>query len=721
MIPRATVRQTKPMRGSRQWFASPRLLIAPAVLSLVTAAGWILYGRMRPNESRVPSADVATRAISHAAKASHVVDAPTFNKDIAPVLFARCAVCHRPGEAAPFSLLTYQDARKRAEQIADVTESRYMPPWKPEPGHASFIGNRRLTDQQIVMIREWADSGTPEGERSDLPPAPEFPEGWQLGEPDLVFQLPEPYTLPADGQDAFRNFVIPAPVPRTRYVRAVELRPGNARIAHHGLLKIDRTSTSRRLDAETPGSGYDGMTMVGAQDPDGHFIVWTPGTTPHAEPDDMAWRLDRNTDLVLQLHMQPTGKPETIQPAVGLYFTDTPPTRVATIVQLYSSDIDIPAGVSDYEIRDTFKLPVGVQVLGIFPHAHYIGKEMRAYAVLPDGTRRWLLHITDWDLNWQDDYRYAQPVHLPAGAEIVMHYFYDNSASNPRNPFSPPRRVVAGDESKDEMGSLTLRVLTSSDRDRLRLDEMIARVDLKKSLGRSSQPHYQLATSLQSQGRLEEAMQHYVFALKIDPKHAPSHCNLGVLLKVQGRITEAIKHYQKAIAADPEFGDAYTNLGNALASLGRHEDAIRHFHTALSIQPESAGARYNLGFHLQQIGRCSEALQHYGEVIRLQPDNVASHNHMAWIMATHSDPSVRNGAEAVRLAEIACRLSESKHHIPLDTLAAAHAESGDFDKALATAQLSLQRATSAGSHAAANNIRRRMELYRAKRPYRDIK
>ncbi|HXG67520.1 MAG TPA: hypothetical protein VNO70_20630, partial [Blastocatellia bacterium] len=173
----------------------------------------------------------------------------TFNKDIAPIIFRSCAECHHPGGSAPFSLLTYQDVKKRASQIALVTRNRYMPPWLPEPGHGDFAGERRLSDAQIKLIQQWVEQGAAEGAPAELPPAPKFNEGWQLGQPDMVVKMPEPYTLPADGSDVFRNFVIPAPVSSTRYVKAVEILPGNKQIVHHANLLIDRSQSSRRRDA----------------------------------------------------------------------------------------------------------------------------------------------------------------------------------------------------------------------------------------------------------------------------------------------------------------------------------------------------------------------------------------------------------------------------------------------------------------------------------------
>lgn len=327
----------------------------------------------------------------------------TFYKDIAPITYQYCVPCHRPGEAGPFPLLTYSDVKKRAGQIAAVTMSRYMPPWLPEAGYGRFEGERRLTDAQIHTIQRWLAQGLREGSPADAPPVPAFTAGWQLGEPDLVVQASRPFTLRADGPDVFWNFVLRAPVSETRYVKAIEIRPGNARIVHHANLLVDRTRSSRSREKE-PGAGFEGMDLdieADTFEPDSHFLFWKPGSVPYVEPEGLAWRLDKGDDLVLNMHLQTTGKPEEILPAVGLYFTDKPQTRFPMLIQLeHDGKIDIPPGDKDFLITDDFRLPLDVDVLGVYPHAHYLGKVLEGYATLPDGTRRRLVRIPDWDLNW---------------------------------------------------------------------------------------------------------------------------------------------------------------------------------------------------------------------------------------------------------------------------------------------------------------------------------
>ena len=386
----------------------------------------------------------------------------TFNHDIAPIVFRNCAQCHHPGEAGPFSLLTYADVKAHGRQIAFVTSKHIMPPWLPEPGELKFADELRLTDAEIATIQKWVDQGEIEGNPSDLPTQPAFSAGWQLGKPDVIVRATKPYLLPASGSDSYWNFVFRTPVHSSRWLKAIEIRPGDKRLVHHANVLVDREENGRRLEKE-PGAGFGGMELViesEAFDPDSHFLFWKPGSPPYVEPDGMALRLDKNTDLVLNTHFQPSGKPELIQPTLGLYFTDKPATMHPILLQLDNDRmLDIPAGEKNFLVSDDFTLPVDASVLAIYPHAHYLGKDLLGFATLPDGTKKTLIHIGNWDLNWQAVYRYAEPVDLPAGTTISMRFTYDNSADNIRNPNQPPKRVLAGNRASDEMAHLWLQVL----------------------------------------------------------------------------------------------------------------------------------------------------------------------------------------------------------------------------------------------------------------------
>ena len=563
----------------------------------------------------------------------------TFTKDVAPIVFQHCSACHRPGGSAPFSLLSYADVRKRARKIAAVTESRFMPPWLPEPGYGEFVGERRLSADQIAIIRQWVEEGAARGDPSDLPPVPKQTGGWQLGRPELVIQMPEPYTLPAKGTDVFRNFVVPIPVRAPRYVRTMELRPGNPKIVHHAVMMIDRTPSSQRLAEQDPEPGFGGMDVSSeAHVPGGHLLGWTPGKMPFGGAPGVAWRLEEGTDLVLQLHLLPSGRPEVIQSTVGFFFTDEAPTRFPFMLRLGSKTIDIPAGKKDYVIEDRYELPVDVEVLGVYPHAHYLGKDMQGFATLPDGSKQRLIHIEDWDFKWQDEYRYTKPIRLPKGTTLTMRFTYDNSADNVRNPHHPPTRVVYGPQSSDEMGDLWIQVLPLDSDDLAILTRDFGRKDLKDRIAgyrhslrmkpQDARTQNNLGMALESRGQLERAIRHYRRAIEIEMDYAAPHHNLGDVLAAQGKLDEAIGHYRRALEIRPGLVNAHTNLGIALQRQGERDEAIRHYRHALQIEPDYTQALHNLGMALAAQGKLDEAIHHYRRVLQAKPDYAATHNNL---------------------------------------------------------------------------------------------
>ena len=382
--------------------------------------------------------------------------APTFNRDVAPILYKNCSGCHRPGEVAPFSLLSYDDAAKRAKQLAAVTQSRYMPPWKAEPGYGKFMNERRLTAQQIATIKDWAEHGAPEGSPAEKPEPPKFTDGWQAGQPDQVATMTQPFSLPAEGADVFRCFVIPLDAKEDEYVNQVEFRPGNRKVVHHAILYLDANGRARKRET-VPGQGYDcpggpGLSISGG------LGGWAPGATPARLRDGLAITVRKGADMVMQLHYHLSGKPETDRSSVGITFTKTPPVHGLTAMIIGNIGIDIAPGDGHYVIQASGTLPMDAEVIGIFPHGHYLCKDMKVDATLPDGAVEPLIWIKDWDFNWQGSYRYAIPVKLPKGTRIDMQYIYDNSAANPRNPNNPPKRVIYGEQTTNEMGFTFLQL-----------------------------------------------------------------------------------------------------------------------------------------------------------------------------------------------------------------------------------------------------------------------
>jgi mono/diheme cytochrome c family protein len=513
----------------------------------------------------------------------------TFGHDIAPIVYEHCASCHRPGEAGPFSLLTYDDIKRRATQIVTVTKSGYMPPWLPQEGYGDFADANRLTPEQIRTIADWVSQGSPEGPASGSPQPPHFADGWQLGTPDLIVEAPQAFTLPATGPNVYWNFIVSPGVVKTRFVRAIEIRPSNKRIVHHANVVIDRSHWGREQE-KTPGAGFPGMELTNRRsvfDPDdGHFLFWRPGGAPYIEPDDLAWTLDPGNDLILNTHMRPSGKPEQIRPVIGLYFTDKPQAKFPMLLQLeHDANINIPPGVRDFPVSDDFKLPLDVDVLSVNPHAHYLATLMEAYATLPDGTRKWLIRIPNWDQNWQSVYRYKQPVFLPKGSVISMRYHYDNSAANVRNPNHPPKRVQAGNHATDEMGHFWLQVLPRDPGDHRReLDEALYRHTLEKYPD-DFRAHMVLAALLLSRAKTQEAVPMAEAAVRLQPQDAEAHNLLGAVLMPVGRVAEAIQQYQLAVTLMPDFVNARFNLAQALASAGRYQEAIVQYKAVQSVFP----------------------------------------------------------------------------------------------------------------------------------------
>ncbi len=421
----------------------------------------------------------------------------TFSQHVAPIVFANCTGCHRPGEAAPFQLMNYRDARPLAKAIASATAARVMPPWKAGPGDVEFANARQLTDEQIAIIQRWVADGALEGDATLLPALPRFTEGWQLGPPDLVVTMNEAFEVPASGPDVYRSFVVPLNLDRDVWVRAIDFRPSARAVVHHSLFFLDATGSARERDAEDPGPGFRGSMgggvrlggagrggglaallgggTGGANDAPADPIArvagglggWALGGRALELPNGLAFPLPKGSDLILSTHFHPSGKAEMEKSTVGLYFASGPPTQAFTTIQLpplfsVFEGLDIPAGQERYTLQDSFVIPIDVKAFSVGAHAHYLGKEMKLTATLPDGTAKTLLWITDWDFSWQERYRFKDFVSLPKGTRLDAIVSYDNSAANKRNPSRPPVRVTWGEESNDEMGSIGLQVVAAN-------------------------------------------------------------------------------------------------------------------------------------------------------------------------------------------------------------------------------------------------------------------
>lgn len=526
----------------------------------------------------------------------------TFNRDIAPVVIAHCAPCHHAGGAGPFPLIHFADVRKRAKQIAEITGKRVMPPWLPAAGHGEFIDSRRLDDAQVLLFQRWLDDGTQEGTPEYRPPDPVFPSNWQLGTPDLVVKLAEPFHLGPDGKDLYRNFVIPLPLNSNRFVRAFEFRPGNPSI-HHVRLLLDGTKQCRRLDETDAESGFGGM-RVPARHPPGRLLTWTPGRQPRWNEPEQVWAIDAGDDLVLQIHMQRTGKEESIQPQIAFYFTDNPPTQTTFMMGLVTQLIDIPAGATNYSIIRKWDVPVDISLLAVMPHAHYLASEVRLSATLPDGKEQFLLWIPRWDFNWQEEYRYRKPVFLPRGTRVDFSIRYDNSEANIRNPNRPPKPVGFGPQSSDEMGEVWLQVLPENPADLTALQRQKRSMDARESAAfyerfleshpDDSASHFELGKVLGPLGRKREAATHFQRSLELNPSQPEAHYYLGVILFEQQNYKEARSEFERELGINP--GNAKAHVSLALVSIDEQDlkSAEAHLRAALQLNSTDPATRQML-------------------------------------------------------------------------------------------------------------------------------
>jgi len=588
----------------------------------------------------------------------------TFYKHIAPIVYQSCAPCHRPGEPGPFPLLTYTDVRKHGQTIVSVVKRHYMPPWLPEAGHGDFRDTRRLTDEQIRTIEEWVRQGSPAGSPADAPPLPKFIPGWQLGTPDLVIEAAVAYHLPAEGPDQYWNFVLPLKVPGTRWVKAIEIRPGNLRAVHHANVVID-VLIDHSHEAGRAGKspdGFPGMDLSiesGTLDSDSHFLFWKPGGTPWVEPTGLAWRADPGTDLVLNVHMKATGKPELVQPSIGLYFTGEPATKHPMLLPLeHDGALDIPPGDADFLVSDDFVTPMDMDVLAVYPHAHYLGHLLEGYATLPGGTRKWLVRIPAWDPNWQAVYRYAVPVFLPKGSVVSMRYHYDNSAANPRNPNQPPQRVRHGNQATDEMAHLSLQVLPRGAQDRrMELQEAIMLHRLEKYPGDFTS-QFNLGASMLARGDNADAVRYLRGAVAARPDHPKALNTLGTALVSARNVSDAAGFFERALQANPRYTNARYNLANALAEQQRWEPAAAEFRKVLGDNPDDSHARQHLGEVLRlwgyqcfMKGSLDEAATHLRESLHFRQDDPVLHGLLGTVLAR-----LGRSREAVPEFEAALRL-----------------------------------------------------------------
>lgn len=611
--------------------------------------------------------------------------AVTWSHQIAPLVYEHCTICHHSNGSAPFSLLTYRDAYRWGPQMAIVTASRYMPPWLPEQGYGDFENERRLSDGEISLIGEWVKDGMLEGDPAAAPPMQEYGDTWQNGTPDLILRVERPFNLPASGSDVFRNFVLPYPLRQRHYIRAMEIRPSVPHIIHHATIIIDRTASFRRAHPLEWRDGVPGMELEVAAgnefDPDSHFLFWQPERSVVVEPQDMAWELDPGNDLILNMHLKPSGKSEVVSAEIGLYFTNRAPEKKPMLLQLERDDaLDLPAGERSFAVEDTLRLPVDVEVLAIYPHAHYLGKKLEAWATLPDLQKKWLIRIPNWNIDQQSVYRYRVPVFLPKGSVVHMHYIYDNSSDNIHNPHIPPIRVKAGNRSVDEMAHLWLQVLpvntpSNGPDPRLSLEEAWMRRWLSKE-PEATIPLYNLASTFADEGRYQDAIAAYQHALVLHPDNEQMLNSFGAALEQSGNWERAEKTYQQAIKGHSDICDARFNLARLELKHDHVPEAAKEFHRMLEECPTDAAIHSGLGVALARQGQTEAAESEFRTALEIDPnDFTALHN--LGDLALQANQTQR----ALELLEAAVKQNPKDADVR-EQLAHAYALSGLADKAI---------------------------------------
>jgi hypothetical protein len=376
---------------------------------------------------------------------------PTFSRDIVPIFQRHCQECHRAGGGGPFQLITYDQVYRRREKVLETTRTRTMPPWKPVAGYGDFVGVRGLSKEEITLIARWVETGAAEGDPADLPPRPVFEASPSRGTPDLVLRS-EPFTVPARGGDVYRCFSMPTTFTEDRYFTLTEVVPGNSRIVHHMLAMVDASGGSAHIRPSDWSPGYPcfGGPRVRI---DGYLGGWAPGARPWIMPEGVGIRLPASARVVIQVHYHNAGTmAESDRTELRLHAATTPIVKQLQFARVGSFSFTIPAGAPRHEIEASMFVHRPMSLIAIHPHMHLLGREMKAWAKLPDESTRPLVHIDDWDFNWQGFYFYRSPVSLPQGAWIELMAAWDNSERNARNPNRPPKAVRWGERTVDEMG-----------------------------------------------------------------------------------------------------------------------------------------------------------------------------------------------------------------------------------------------------------------------------
>ncbi|HYL34461.1 MAG TPA: thiol-disulfide isomerase [Bryobacteraceae bacterium] len=387
----------------------------------------------------------------------------TFHKNVEPILQARCQSCHRPGEAAPMSLLTYSEARPWAKAIKQAVLTRKMPPWFADETVGHFRNDRTLRQEEIDTLVKWADGGAIEGNPKDAPAPLEFTAGWAIGKPDIVLGMPAPLDIPAQGTLDYQWVLIPG-FKEDKWIQAFEVRPGNRAVVHHVAAFWRRAGSPWMADAKpgVPIPKPSNAPETGSSD--GIIAEYVPGIPPLSLPSGYAMKLPAGADIILQVHYTPNGTATKDQSSVGFVFAPAPPQYQVITYGLGALSLKIPPFDPNYSARASASLGIDVQVLGMNSHMHLRGKSTELTATYPDGRTEELLRIPKYDFNWQLTYEPVGELHLPAGTKLSAVSVFDNSPNNPFNP-DPSKEVHFGDQTSDEMMAVFMHLAFPADVD----------------------------------------------------------------------------------------------------------------------------------------------------------------------------------------------------------------------------------------------------------------
>ncbi len=380
----------------------------------------------------------------------------TWSGQVASIIYTHCTPCHRPGEIGPMPFTSYQEASAYASMIAFTTQARSMPPWQANPNYSHLLGERVLSTQEIQTIADWVQQGALRGNPAQEPALPQFPTGSQLGLPDTVISMAQSYVHQGNNQDMYRVFVLPTNLGQAKKIKAIEFRPGNSRIVHHAILATDVTGQGRSRDLADPGYGYTQFFGFGFTPTEDNWYGWAPGAKAHMYPANIGKNLPANADILVQMHYAPSAVAESDSSSINLFYDrDTVVTRTERILpitpqQLTNGPFIIPAGTVR-TFRGRFQIPYEVSLMSIFPHSHLIGTSWKVYAVRPGNDTVPLIDIPRWDFNWQGFYHFPRLIRIPVGSVLHAEATYDNRASNPNNPNSPPATISWGEGTTDEM------------------------------------------------------------------------------------------------------------------------------------------------------------------------------------------------------------------------------------------------------------------------------